>query len=93
MQYSRVVMDMRTRPRAFHSSRSNSRLGDCGCLLLLSHRELAHARNGQSLMIVDFLSIDRRHLFHAIVTISSFRFAIAMVLHEPFALLKLLNAI
>lgn len=49
-------------------------------------------QNDQSL-IVDFLSIDRRHLFYAIATISSFPFAIAMVLHERFALLKPLNAI
>lgn len=33
-----------------------------------------HARNSQSSMIVDFLSIDRHHLFHAIATISSFPF-------------------
>jgi hypothetical protein len=37
---------------------------------------------------VDFLSIDRRHLFHAIAAVSNFPFAIAMVLHGRFALLN-----
>lgn len=93
MWYLHVVMDTPTQPweRCTHSLCSNSWLGGCSCFYYLIAN--LYARNDQSLMIVDFLSIDRRHLFRAVTTISSFPFAIAMVLYERFALLKLLNAI